>query len=238
MAFRLARLFRTFSFSYPLHRLPPLSYQPVRFFASKKKGKDNDKKGKGKNRNQSDEEVDEEFDIEPIKKDMAKPLKHFEECLQRVTLSRGDPRIFDELYVTSKHDNLSNLAQVAMRNASEVSIKPFDAANTDAIITAIQAANLNVNCRKEGSGTISVSIPKPTKEMRNELIKQAKQYLEETKNSIRNRRTHALSQIKDITSIGEDDVKNLQKEVQKIHDSIIKKAEEMLAAKEKAINQG
>lgn len=238
MAFRFIRLFRAFSV-FPIQRTPILPPFQFREFAKKKGGKADDKKEKSRDRRRQEEAEsadDVEFDMDQIREDMSKPLKFFEESLQKIKIGRGDPRIFDELYVASKKDHLINLAQVMMKNSNELTIKPFDEDDVDQIITAINLANINVTCRKDTHGSITITIPKPTKELRNELVKQARVALEETKSSIRNHRTSAIQTIKKIEEIGEDELKSLQKQVQKIHDEMIKKAEEMMTQKEKAIN--
>jgi ribosome recycling factor len=191
------------------------------------------KKKQGRN----EESVQIEFDIEKVKREMESSMKAFENNLQRISIGRGDPRIFDQIYVQSKHTTLSSIAQIIPKNANEITIKPFDPKDIEDTLTALNMSEIKINARKEGTEVISVSIPKPTQEFRNELIKQAKEFCEDTKQNIRKKRQASLQNLKDAKEIGEDEIKRIKQEIQKLTDKYTELAEKTLKDKEKALSQ-
>jgi len=83
-----------------------------------------------------------------------------------------------------------------------------------------------------------VPIPALTEERRKDLVKLAKKYTEEAKVAIRNVRrdvNEALKKQQTAKEISEDDLRKAQDEVQKITDNFVKKADQVLAEKEKEI---
>jgi ribosome recycling factor len=199
-----------------------------RFFS--KKGK----QGKGKETKNELPEFD--FDIENLKKDFDSSIKSFENSLQKITVGRGDPRILDKVYVQGLHCELSSIAQVVPKNANELLIKPFDLENIEPILSALNSSNMRFQYRKEGNSTIQVIIPKPTQEYKAQLVKQAKDFCEETKQNIRKKRQNSLNSLKDVKEIGEDDVKKIKNDVQKLTDKYTEMIEKMLKDKEKSLN--
>ena len=126
-----------------------------------------------------------DFDIEKLKQEMDATMKGFETNLQKISIGRGDPRLFDKIYVPNKHTELSNIAQIIPKNANELSIKPFDPKDLEAALAALNLSEMKITTRKDGAGVINVTIPKPTQEFKNELIKQAKEFCEDAKQCIR-----------------------------------------------------
>ena len=176
------------------------------------------------------------FDIEKVKREMEMSLKHFESHLQKISVGRGDPRMFDKLYVQAKHTELSNLACVTPVNANEISIKPFDVEDVENVLLALNTSSIKMQTRKEGNGTISVTIPKATQEFRSELVRQAREFCEEAKQNIRSKRQNSLHGLKDAKSVGEDEIKRIKNDVQKVTDRYAEQADKMLKEKEKILN--
>jgi len=177
-----------------------------------------------------------EFDLDKVQKDMDSALKAFDNSLQKISIGRGDPKIFDSIHVQSKKTNLASLAQITPKNANELTIKPFDSADVETILSALNLSDLRVQYRKEGNLSIHVTIPKPTQEYKNELIKQAKEYYEETKQNIRKKRQTSLNSLKDAKDVGEDDLKRIKADIQKVADKCTESIEKMMKEKEKTLN--
>ena len=85
---------------------------------------------------------------------------------------------------------------------------------------------------------IRINIPPLTEDRRKDLVKMAKKYTEDTKVAIRNVRRDVNEAFKKLLSakeISEDESHKAQDEVQKITDDFIRKADAVLAEKEKEI---
>ena len=84
---------------------------------------------------------------------------------------------------------------------------------------------------------IRLGIPPLTEERRKQLAKQCKGEGETAKVSIRNARRDAIDTLKKAVKEGmpEDEQKNAEAKLQKVHDKYIAKIEELLAEKDKEI---
>ena len=80
--------------------------------------------------------------------------------------------------------------------------------------------------------------PQLTEERRKELVKQVRKYSEDGKVAVRNIRRDAMETFKaqkKKSEITEDDLKDIEKEMQKITDDFIKEIDKITAAKEKEL---
>ena len=80
--------------------------------------------------------------------------------------------------------------------------------------------------------------PQLTEERRKDLIKQVKKYAEEAKVAIRNIRRDAMEHYKNQkkkSEITEDDLKDIEKDLQKLTDDYIKEIDAIAAKKEKEL---
>ena len=104
---------------------------------------------------------------------------------------------------------------------------------------AIQEAGLGLNPQTDGL-LIRIPVPELNEERRQELIKIAGKYTEQSKIAIRNIRRDGMDSIKDMeknSDIGKDDSVSLSSDVQDLTDTYIKKIDETLSVKEKEIKQ-
>lgn len=84
---------------------------------------------------------------------------------------------------------------------------------------------------------IRLAIPQPTEERRRELVKQCNKIGEKTKVEVRNARAETKEKLKKAIKDGlsEDNEKDAELELQKIHDKYIKKIDDLLDEKTKEI---
>ncbi|MEG1166347.1 MAG: ribosome-recycling factor, partial [Oscillospiraceae bacterium] len=85
---------------------------------------------------------------------------------------------------------------------------------------------------------IRLVFPQLTEERRKDLNKQVKKYAEEAKVAIRNIRRDAMEHFKDSkkkSEITEDDLKDIEKDMQKLTDDFIKEIDTIAANKEKEL---
>ena len=95
-----------------------------------------------------------------------------------------------------------------------------------------------VGITPENNGEIiRLAIPQPTEERRKELAKQCNKIGEKVKVQVRNVRSDIKDKLKKAIKDGlsEDNEKDAEAELQKIHDKYIKKVDDLLAAKNKEI---
>ena len=84
---------------------------------------------------------------------------------------------------------------------------------------------------------IRLNIPVPTEERRRELAKQCNKIAEKAKVEVRNVRSDIKEKLKKAIKDGlsEDNEKDAEAELQKVHDKYIKKIDDLIAAKNKEI---
>jgi ribosome recycling factor len=126
---------------------------------------------------------------------------------------------------------------VSVPDSKTITIQPWDKGAFGAVEKAIQTSDLGLNPVNDGK-IIRISIPPLTEERRKELVKVAKKYTEDAKIAIRNVRrdmNDALKKMEKDKDISEDDLRRGEADVQKMTDDYVKKADEVMAAKEKEI---
>ena len=108
-----------------------------------------------------------------------------------------------------------------------------------AIEKAIMTSDLGINPTNDGT-SIRLIFPELTEERRKDLIKQVAKEGENSKVAVRNIRRDAMDKIKAMkknNEITEDEVKDAEKDIQKITDKYVKEADSMADAKIKEIQE-
>ena len=129
---------------------------------------------------------------------------------------------------------LNQVAMVAAPEPRLLTVQPFDKSLTQAIEKAIRDADLGLNPATQGN-LIRVPLPALTEERRKELVKVVHKLAEEGRIAVRHARTDALSRIKKLEHVPEDDKTRAEKEVQKLTDDHIKQIDGLIHAKEAEI---
>lgn len=164
---------------------------------------------------------------------MTKAVENTRKELSGIRSSKASTTLLDVVRVEA-YGNMVPLNQVAMVSAPEprlLNVQPFDKSLTIAIDKAIRAADLGVNPSTQGA-VIRVPIPALSEERRKELIKIVHKLAEEGRVAVRHARTDALSKIKKLEKIPEDDKTRGEKEIQKLTDDAVKQIEAAVATKE------
>ena len=116
-------------------------------------------------------------------------------------------------------------------------IQPWDVGSLQAIEKAVQKANLGLSAAVQGK-TLRIYFPELSQERRQEFVKIIKRMSEEGRVAIRHVRRDAMEQLKkhshDI-GVTEDDVKQAEKDLQKLTDDYAAKIDAQVALKEKEI---
>ena len=132
---------------------------------------------------------------------------------------------------------LNQVAAISSPDPRSLMIQPWDSTLLKAIEKAIQTSDLGINPQNDGK-VIRLAFPQLTEERRKELTKQVKKYGENGKVAIRNIRRDAMESFKKkekASEITEDDLKQAEKDLQKLTDDSSKKIDELLARKEKEL---
>ena len=126
---------------------------------------------------------------------------------------------------------LNQLAMVAAPEARLLTVQPFDKSLTHAIEKAIRDADLGLNPATQGN-LIRVPLPALSEERRKELVKVIHKLAEEGRIAVRHARTDAISRIKKLEHVSEDDKARGEKDIQKLTDEHIKQIDAIIRTKE------
>jgi ribosome recycling factor len=129
---------------------------------------------------------------------------------------------------------LNQVAMVAAPEPRLLTVQPFDKSLSSAIEKAIREADLGLNPSSQGN-LVRVPLPALSEERRKELVKVVHKLAEEGRIAVRHARTDALSRIKKLEKVSEDDKARAEKEVQKLTDEHIKQIDGLIHAKEAEI---
>ena len=161
-----------------------------------------------------------------------------EEELNRIRAGRANVAILDGVRVDSYGSKvpLNQVANVSVPDPRTIAIKPWDRKDIRSIEKAIMDSDVGITPENNGE-VIRLNIPIPTEERRRDLTKQCAKIAEKAKVEVRNVRGDIKDKLKKAIKDGlsEDNEKDAELELQKIHDKYIKKIDELLAAKNKEI---
>ena len=156
-----------------------------------------------------------------------------------VRAGRANAQVLDNITV-DYYDVPTPIGQVATISSPDprsLVIQPWDGSLLKKIEKAIQISDLGINPQNDGR-IIRLVFPQLTEERRKELAKQVRKYGEEGKVAVRNIRRDAMEKFKKEQKSGEmteDDLKNCEKDLQKLTDDYIKEVDKLVAAKEKEL---
>ena len=169
---------------------------------------------------------------------MEMSVMHLEETLAQIRAGKANIHILDDLRVNSYGSMvpINNVAAVTTPDSRTIAIKPWDKSMFHVIEKAIIDSTIGIMPENNGE-IIRLGIPPLTEERRRDLTKQCNKEGEETKVAIRNARRDGIEKLKKGIKDGlpEDVEKDSEADLQKIHDRMVKKVEELLAAKSKEI---
>ena len=158
-----------------------------------------------------------------------------------VRAGRANAAVLDQIRVDyyGTPTPINQIASIASPDPRTLTIQPWDAGTMKLIEKAIQASDLGINPQNDGR-LIRLAFPQLTEERRKELIKQVRKYGEESKTAIRNIRRDAMDAFKKQqkkSEITEDDLKNAEKDIQKLTDDYIADVDKMVSKKEKELSE-
>lgn len=180
------------------------------------------------------------FDLKQLQTEMDKAVAFFGEKMKAVRTGRAHPNMLDAIKVEVYGVllPLNQVANVTVADAQLLTVTPFDTNNLQTIAAAIRADRAFGFNPSDDGRIIRVPVPALTEERRREIVKQAREKVEEAKVSVRNLRQEAIKDIKkqkDAKSLSEDEAKRWEKAVQDLVDKTQDQIETSFAAKEKEL---
>ena len=178
-------------------------------------------------------------DFKDYSRRMDKALDHLEEEFGAVRAGRANAKVLDRITVEyyGSETPLNGVATISSPDARTLVIQPWDTKLLKDIQKAIQVSDLGINPQNDGR-VIRLTFPMLTEDRRKELVKQIKKYAEDAKVAMRNIRRDGMDYVKKLkknSEITEDDQKKAEKDLQDLLDKMIKKVDEVTAAKEKEL---
>ncbi len=174
-----------------------------------------------------------------LKTKIEKSINYFDEDLTSIRVGKASAGVLDRIMVNyyGTDTPINQMATVSATDAHTLTIQPWDASTLKEIEKSIQKSDLGINPANDGK-VIRLVFPALTEESRKELCKTLSKKTEEAKVNIRNIRRDILEVFKKQKKDGtltEDDMRNVEKDVQKATDDAIKSIETISANKEKTI---
>ena len=177
-----------------------------------------------------------EIILDLAKDSMSNAISHLEKKLLNIRAGKANPNmltnVFVDYYGTSTP--ISQTANINTPDGRTLIIQTWDKSMLPEIEKGIEVANLGFNPMNNGENII-INVPVLTEERRRELVKQAKNEIEEAKIAIRNARKEANNEIKKSNEFSEDLKKNSELDIQEITDGSIKKVDIIFNEKQEEI---
>lgn len=172
---------------------------------------------------------------------MQKTVEVLQTQFSSVRAGRANAAVLDQIRVEyyGTPTPIQQIGSVSSPDPRTLVIQPWDASSLKAIEKAIQASDLGINPQNDGR-IIRLSFPQLTEERRRELAKQVRKYAEDAKVAIRNIRRDAMENFKaqkKKSEITEDDLKDIEKDLQKMTDEFIKELDAAADKKEKELSE-
>lgn len=170
---------------------------------------------------------------------MKQAFERFQHELKQVRTGRASLAILDGVTVDyfGTPTPLNQMANMAVADATLITLQPWDATQISAIERSIQKANIGLTPSNDGK-IIRLPIPPLTEERRKELARKAHEMAESGRNGIRQARrdgNDGLKKKEKDKEISQDDERRGQTEVQRLHDHYIAQINTSLETKEKDI---
>jgi len=180
------------------------------------------------------------YDFKSLDQKLADAREWLAREYKGVRTGRAAPAILDSVMVSAYGSfvPLKQVAGVSAEDARTLRVTPFDPSLVKDIERAITSANLGLGTSSDGGG-VRATFPELSSERRTELVKLAKQKLEEARAAVRVARDEAWKDIQETEREGgmsEDEKFKLKDDLQKRVDVANEELEKAFESKEKEIS--
>ena len=213
---------------------PALLFAARHLAKGKKKGGKKD--GASGVADEAEPAVRKELDEAAMKEQMAKPLEQLRREFSAMQTGRAAPSLLDMVQVDVGEANggelpLPSLAKVLAQGPQALQVSCYDAAHVNACVAAIERSPLELRAEQQGK-VIRVSVPRPTKESREQLAKHARLLAEGARAAVRGVRQRAMKLAKGGTK---EEVRRDEKKVEAAAQAATKAIDEAVKGKESEI---
>ena len=181
--------------------------------------------------------------ISSARQGMQKVLVSLGNDLATIRTGRASPAIIENIVVPvyngTQRLQIREIGTVFASDSRTLVLTPFDHSILDEIQKGIMAANVGLTPSNDGN-VIRISIPPLSEERRGDLIKLVNQKLEGGRITIRQVRQDAMRDLKKRFTdkeVSEEEMRRLEKEIQKITDEIMGQIELLRERKEAELMQ-
>ncbi|HEY7384484.1 MAG TPA: ribosome recycling factor [Beijerinckiaceae bacterium] len=179
------------------------------------------------------------FDLNDIKRRMQGAISALKHDLGSLRTGRASANLLDPINVDAYGQTmpLNQVATISVPEPRLLSVQVWDRGMVAAVEKSIRDSDLGLNPLTEGQ-TIRLRIPEMTEQRRKEMVKVAHKYAEEARIAVRHVRRDGLDLLKKLKkdgTLGEDEERRQEEQVQKATDQAIGEVDSLLATKEKEI---
>lgn len=177
--------------------------------------------------------------LQTAEEKMKKTLSVLDSEYKAIRAGRANPAVLDRITVDyyGVETPINQVAAISVSEARVLVVQPWDASLLRSVEKAIQASDLGINPTNDGK-VLRIAFPQLTEERRREIVKQVHKLAEEGKVAVRSIRRDAIEKFKAMKKSGEiteDDLKDCEKDVQKLTDRFVEEVDGLAGAKEKEI---
>lgn len=156
---------------------------------------------------------------------MDKTIHVLKDEFSNIRAGRANPHLLDKIMVPyyGSLTPINQLANISVPEARQITISPWESKLLGDIAKAIMASDLGLNPNNDGK-IIRLIFPPLTEERRHDLTKEVKKLGERDKIALRSIRRDAIEHYKKMEKakeITEDDLKDAEKDIQKITDEYV-----------------
>ena len=172
---------------------------------------------------------------------MESTVQSYRSEMQGIRAGRASPSMLDTIKIDAygQKMNINQIGNITTPDPRTINIDVWDSTNIAFVDKALRESDLGINPILEGN-LIRLPLPQLTEERRKEFLKMAGKISENAKVAIRNIRRDGIEQIKKLEkdkSIGQDDSKKFQDQIEKITSGQIKIIDEILKTKEEDLKK-
>ena len=183
----------------------------------------------------------EKLNLEDLKRRMEGAISAFSHDLAGLRTGRASVNMIDQITVDAYGSKMpiEQVGTISVPEPRTISIQVWDKGLVVSVEKSIQESGLGLNPQTDGQ-LVRIPVPELNEERRQELIKIAGKYAEQSRISIRNIRRDGMDSIKSMeknSEIGKDESVSLSSNVQDLTDEHTKKIDETLLNKEQEIKQ-
>jgi len=159
------------------------------------------------------------YDLNPFKTELAQGQEWLTQQYSQIHTGRAAPALLDGVNIEAygSFQPLKNVASTTIEDPKTLRVVPWDKGQIKDIERSLYASNLGFSIVVDDAG-IRVIVPALTTETRMNLVKIAKERLEDGRITIRKARESILTTLKN-DGLPEDAMRNAKEEVQKLTDA-------------------